>query len=218
MHCKVAAPYFLECTAQPRCCRASPTSSALQGPQRPRPGGTGPGPSPGPSAAPPRYLPPSRRRTQRTQFTLSAWPRRAATARLTCGTDRQHRASGTGPGPGLGLGLGPGPPPTQSAPTHRRVVEDDVVGAAEGEEAAPAPGHGAAGRAVGAAGDVTERHGRRHLGRRRVRDPARLPWQRPRAGRGLRGRGLRGRRLWGVGCGIFASLAPFAETSKVSKV
>lgn len=86
-----------------------------------------------------------------------------------------------------GTGPGPSPVPSQTASTHHWVVEDDVVAAAEGEEATTAPGHDAAARPVGATGNVTDRHGRRHLGRRCARKPARFPWQRPRSRRGLRG-------------------------------
>lgn len=113
-----------------------------------------------------RYSPPFRRRTQRTQFTLPPCPRRAAATRLICGTDRKHQHEAQAQSRSV---------PPQAASAHRRLVEDDVAAAAEGEKPPSPPGHDPAARPTGAARNVTDFHGRRHLPPRRIRDLTQLP-------------------------------------------
>lgn len=54
-------------------------------------------------------------------------------------------------------------PPCPAPAAHRRLVEDDISAAAEGEQPPAPPGDGPAARPVGAAGDMAEGDGRRHL-------------------------------------------------------
>lgn len=68
------------------------------------------------------------------------------------------------------------PTPLCPAPAaHRRLVEDDISAAAEGEQPPAPPGDGPAAHPVGAAGDMAEGDGRRHLPRRPRARPHAVP-------------------------------------------
>lgn len=111
------------------------------------------------------------------------------------------------------------PAPARSASAHRRLVENDVAAAAEGENTPPPPGHGPAARPISAAGDVTDFHGRRHLvpttqGRVRGLAPAAVatgPAAAWRGGRDLRGEGRGEGRGVPTTVGVEAAMAGACE-------